>query len=1298
MKYIYTFFFFIFSCCTFASMIGKSLFNVELGEPSYEYKSTKGINTYILADTKDRTVLKREYPEYYNLRDFKTKQRFYRVHIPVILTPNFGSLPKTVNISYSFTFESIYRKRENNLKTTVKKIINTPFKWKRVPVSVGVKTEWILTSDWMVESDKEIWDNCKVLVEDSFGKLKIANQASKSDHWSQPLVNLYFPFFIASWSEQKGFEGRWLDETFPEFIYREVSGNEKFKSCSVQVFSSDSDSPSCGTLDTKDLSKLFVDLQKNWKNPYKDKYVYTNLWKNSAWAVKLRKIADPKLKAAVLSRICLEHPNDSDAAELLLKQLSINNDSEKAGRVYVKCKKKWPQWSEYWFEIYLSSVKNEPTRRALLMSSLRDNPKSGFALKKLTLSLIKDKRTGPAKRLANTWESIEPSNIFVYSAQVEIAKLNENEENLRKAYSQAIRFALPTKTNVILNGVGYDSYVKGCNLLEAGKVETALRYFRKTLTVTNSTACYLRIGDAYLKAKLASPAIQSFKKALELSPDNPGALAGIARTYIRHAKSSSAKIYQKRLEKIISPIIKKEITKKNWTNAIALTKYILDVYPDSQVMLQSYIRSLIHLGLYDQASEELYKISDNKQYATRINMIWAELITAIYCDKSVLVLSKNKINWLKLAVEAWEKVSKLSPGITVSYLEQALLELEMGNNYRAYINLKKCYKKNPSPELAVWIADICLQSAFENPDKILPDNSSKTFAAEAMLFYNKANEAADTKFFSPGTGIGLYRSAKIESKSGADYNAYLRKALRLFPASPELRAVQIKAYATAGAIAPALWEPYTNTFESLRSSNHEILKCLEKIYKLRKIGDFEILKKEALNKIFWNNIFYNNINNKIEVQNPAKIYSIGNQAGFRFVLKKHIFIQPAGAYEWFAFRSKYTSGDLKSGRTLWWKKHLLLADAYKKLKLAFSSTQNKTGEIAVCHAAVSRDYGYSFILDESDSASVYNNELRRIYYLPASSRAKLRSQNYYNSPAFRLGQLDINVPATSVLISNILPPCESSGILAYPPEVSRYYFSEAVTENFLPDYLQDFLMLPNKNIEFTCVKVNDFSLPVDTDFKILRTEKSPRQKKSSCEFSDEGLKIHQSPENDSSLWKGTVVIPLMSKNEIPRMDSFFNKSIKGQIRDINIATTKLKSDNPPAFSFVFTPSPAYRSYKNWNDESTTIEIEWKNSSNAVMRLFVKSYQREKGLLYNNPGVKIGEKNIITPVDIEIEINKSKINVWATPVNATNSTKTISTIHKLSEFAWLRGIYFSIQTKACSSPIDYKIKTFYFGEE
>ena len=99
-----------------------------------------------------------------------------------------------------------------------------------------------------------------------------------------------------------------------------------------------------------------------------------------------------------------------------------------------------------------------------------------------------------------------------------------------------------------------------------------------------------------------------------------------------------------------------------------------------------------------------------------------------------------------------------------------------------------------------------------------------------------------------------------------------------------------------------------------------------------------------------------------------------------------------------------------------------------------------------------------------------------------------------------------------------------------------------------------------------------------------------------------------------------------------------------------------------------------------------------------MRLFVKSYQREKGLLYNNPGVKIGEENIITPVDIEIEINKSKINALATPVNTTNSTKTISGIHKLSEFAWLRGIYFSIQTKACASPIDYKIKTFYFGAE
>jgi len=1248
-------------------MVGKPLFNIKIGEPSYEYKSVKGINSYILADTRIHTVFKKEYPEYYNLQEFKAKQRFYRVHLPITLTPNFGNLPKTVDLSYSFFFNSIYKERTGKSTSIKRTPISFPFKWEKVPISAGGITEWFLTSEWMVESDKEIWNNSELLIEDSSGNLKIVKQPGKNDRWSTPLVDLYFPFSITYWSDRSGFDNRWTDTIFPEFIYREVKGNEVFDSCNVQVFASNSDSPSCGTLDVKDLSKLFNRLKNKWKNPYENKYVYTNLWKTSSWAAKYKKIVEPKLKAAFLSRICLEFPNDSDAAELLLKQLAINEDSEKAGRIYVRCKKKWPKWSEYWFKIYLSSVKDEPTRRALLMSFLREYPYSGFALNKLSYSLIKDERIGPAKHLTDKWESIEPSNIYVYSAQAEIAKLEDNEDKLQLAYSQAIRFTLPAKTNISFNSSGYNLYVRGYNLLKAGDTGKALRYFRKALTITNSVACYLRIGDTYLKIGLTASAIKSYKKALSLSPDHPGALSGIIRSYKKVKDSHSEKTYQKRLVNIISPLAREVISKKDWTNAVGLAKYVLDVYPDSQFMQETYIRSLIHLGLFDKASENLYKATWNRKFDIHINALWGELATAIYRDKSVLVLSKNKISWLKLAIEAWKKTSKLSPKYSVPYLEQALLNSEMGNNYQAYLALKKCYKKKPSPELAVWIANVCLQEADKNPGISLPNNSSKTFAAEAMHYYNKANELVATKFFSPETAAGLYRAAKYESKSGADYNAYLRKALRVFPASPELRATQIKAYADAGALAPALWAPYTNTFENLRSSNYDILSCLEKVYKLRKINDIEIQKKEALNKIFWSKVFYDNISNKREIQGHPKMYTIENQSGFHFVLKKHIFIQPGGAYEWFAFRSKYTSGDLKTGKTLWWQKHLLFADAY-------------------C-----RDHGYSHTSNDDDPASVYSSELRRVFYLPATARTKLHSQGYYSSPAKQLKKLGIKDK-----ISHILPPCNSSGISAFPPKVRRYYFSKNVVEKLLPVYLQDFLPMSDKNKEFSQVKVNNFSLPTDQDFKIIWYEKTPRQKKSSCEFSDTEFIIHQTSEKLSPLWKGTGIIPLISKNEIPRVDNFFDKTLINKIEGINIATANLHSGNPPVLSFTFTPSPAYQSYKNWNDESLVLEIEWQDSSNAVLRIYVKSYQRKDGLLYNNPGVKIGEKKIITPVDIDVKIDSSKINVIAEFGGTTNSTRTIiSKIHKLSEFAWQRGVYFSIQTKACNNPIDYKIKDFSF---
>jgi len=1293
-------FFILFSSCVSALMTGKPIFNIELGDPGYEYKSVKGINSYVLANTKQHSVGERTYSEYYNLQDYKAKQRFFRVHIPVKITPNFSNKPKTVDLAYSFSFESIYKKKEDNHTVTKKSTVNYPFKWEKIPVANGAVTEWILSSEWMVQSDKSIWDNCDVLVVNKAGKMKIAKQADEDDRWSIPLVDLYFPFPITYWLTQKGFNGQWKDESFPNFVYRDVKGNEILLNCNVQVFSSGDSDPSCGTLKLKDLRKLFDNLKKGWTNPYKDENIYTNLWKISSWAEKYGKIVEPKLKAAFLSRICMQFPNDSDAAELLLKQLAINKESEKAGRVYVKCKKKWPLWTEHWFKLYLASVQDKLTRRVLLIAYKREHPDSAFAYEKIAQSLIKDNRPRLAKRLLDTWCSIEPSNIYVYAAYADVAKLNDNEDEMKSSYSQAIRYAIPTKTNNFLIGDGYDFYIKGCNLLEADKIESALRYFRKTLTFTNSTACHLRMGDAYLKIGVIPSAIKSYKNALSLSPEHPGALSGIARAYNRVKNSTSQKPYQKKLEIVISPLVKKEILKKNWTNTISLSKYVLDVYPDSRIMMQAYVRSLIHLGLYGQASEMLYKISDSKRSDIRMNMLWAELITAVYNDKSVLILSDDKIDLLNLAVEVWKKISKSSPAFSAAYLEQAILNLQIGNYPHAYLAFKKCYKISPSPELAVWIADICLQMADKYQNRTLPDDSSKTYSAEAINFYNKANKSADNNFFSPEVCIGLYRSAKHESKSNADYNAYLRKALRVFPASPEVRAAQIKAYADADATAPALWVPYTNALENLRSSNYQVLSCLEKIYNSRKIPESKMLMKAALIELFWSEIIFNNINSKRELASNTKIYSIENRSGYRFVLKKHIFIQPGSAYEWFALRSKYSSADLKTGKTLWWQRHLLIVDAYRKLKEAFNSADNKTGEVAICYAAVKRDYGYSFMVDENNPSSAYNNELIRVFYLPVNSSPNLKSRRFYGYDARRLESMEIRVPPVHELISKILPPCKNSGSLALPPIVRQFYFSKNVTEKLLPVFLQDLLPALDKNEAFRKVEVNGFSMPKDNKFKIVWLEKSKRQRNSKCEFSEDGLTIHQQPEKDNdSSWKGASVTPLISNNEVPRSDSFFKNSFSGQIQGISIATANLNVGNPPALTLIFTPDIIYKPYKNWNDENLTLELTWNNLSNALLKTFVKSYRINDGLLYDNPGVKIGEKEIITPADLSIEINKSQINIFAKSAGVSNGFKKIITAsHNLSNFAWRRGVYFSIQSKACPGPIEYKIKDFYFGEE
>ena len=1283
--YLYLFFF---TGIVIAVNFGKPLFDVKVGDPRYEYKSVRGVNSYVIADRKKRVVLKKDYYEYYNLNSYKTKQRFFRVHIPITLTPNLGDLPESVNIIYSFSFDSIYKIKEENKTVMHKKEIRFPYKWEQIPLTLAGKTEWTLTSEWMVQSDKDIWDNGDFIVETDSGVIKIVSQPPIKARSVQPLVTLYFPFTISYRSQQNGFNGKWQETVFPKFIYRKVEGNEVYSGCKFQILSARDDVSPCGSLDAKELKRLFENLKTEWKNPYTNSFVFTNLWEAKSWARQLKKIAAPKLKAAFLSRICITNPDDSDAADLLLSQLVALNEIEKASRVYAKCTKRWPQWSEHWFKNYMPVINNELTRRALLMSHLRAHPKSGFALKELTFSLLKSERLRAAEKLAKKWRAIEPSNIFVYASFAQIAEKNDNEDDAARAYSQAIRYAIPPQTNRCAIGAGYAYYLKGNNFLKAGKTDTALRFFRKYLTFTNSASAHLKTGDAYKNAGLKTSAVKSYKQTLQLSPNHPGALAGLIRSY---KKSNTIKFYQKKLEKVLVPLIQKQIKKNNLTNALELAKFLLDVYPNSLQTKEIYIRALIHLELYEQASAELYKIHGNKRFAICENALWAELLTAMHKDKSVLLLCKEKIDLAASALQAWKRVASLSSENSVAYLEQALLYLEKENYEQAYLALKKCYKKHRLPQLAEWIANICLHIAEKSKYRTLPNDASKTFGAEAVSFFKLANANAVSGFFSPSTAAGLFRAAKIESKSGADFNAYLRKGLRAFPSSPELRALQINLFADAGATAPKLWAPYTNTFENLRPQNHYILSCLEKIYKLREVPENIIIKRKCLNNIFYAKNFYKNINGNLELFGNRKVFTIERKSGFRLLLKKHIFIQPPDAYEFFALRSKYTAGDLKNGKTLYWKKHLLCAEAHKIIKDAFSVEESKTGEVAVCYAAVRRDLARRYMLEENDPATVYSYSLIRDYFLPIKSRPKLRSQKYYSSPANTLKNYNINVPSVDQLITGFEIPPNSCGASAYPPSLRKYFYYQSVTDKILPDMLKEYLPSNGDAPKYTYIKTDKFSLPRNNDFKIITEEKNAKQKNSSCILNDKGLVIHQAPGSRTGKWSGVILTPLISKNEVPVFNNFFKKNLKLEISGASVSSANIVDCNRPFLSIVLTPALPKKTSEFYDDECLTFQFSWKNLTNAFLKIYSKTYSAENGFMFGNAGVLLCERKIITPADLKIKISKSKINLEARVSDSTNAPAArISVEHKLSEFAWQNGAFLSIQTKACEHPVDYKI--------
>ena len=935
--------FFLIFISTKSFAVGGSSVSVSTGAPQTEFSNTIVPQTFVLADSRNRSSGKYRFREFYNLKTFDTNHRLFRVHIPLKIISKQLNGSKVISILYSFNYKYEFYRTTAEGKEHIKRSEVFPVKWEEIPLSDSGITEWMLTSEWMVKSDRELWDPDKGgFAESSDGSFRQAKTARESDRSFTSISDIYFPFKLSYWNESKGVLEKFPEIIFPDLFFREVKGNETFSGVNLEVFAGGLKESSSGNIDLNSLHYLVKNITNGWENPYLKKNSYSNNFLEKSWAIQYKKIAGEKLKAAFLARIFLTAPEDSDAADLLLKTLVAQKENEKANRIYLQCKKRWPEFSEYWFKQYSQCIDDKITHRAAVMAFRQEFPESGFALSKLVNSLIESERWSSAKTLQRLWAEKEPSNIFAYVAASKIAEANNDKKTVKNSLCRIAWlvncFSEAEKPQPYKNTKAYELYLKAINLLKTEKYNQALSFLRKSIENNQDfVPAYIAMGEIYLNIKILGSAIRQFQEAFKFEPENPAVLSGMIRS------SKNNLIYQKKLWSVLKREIIIEKNKGNWTNALNIAKYALPLLTEKLFVSSaiSYAESLIKLKLYEDASVLLYKLSDQYPENPKVNYLWGEFSHELSKNPNLLVLVDNPVGWNNKSIDAFNAVLKHKSKSIKAYAQLAILHLEGGFLEKAYENLIKCYLFSPSPDLALWIADICLLEALKSPYAVIPSQPQKKYLDVSKEFYNKVSLIGKQRYklknsFFPVTGEGILKASRISKSKGSEPKPILRRYLELFPEFPELIAEKIKLHTETETAAPIIWIPYTNMLTVLRPCHYEVLSVLGNLYNQRKLKkeEVETLINLAVTILKWDDFYFSEISTKYEYQQPPEIYTLEKKRDFRFVLKKQLFLNPVPAYNWYAIRSKYEKLDLINGRTKWWKRRLLVKTALDILKKA----------------------------------------------------------------------------------------------------------------------------------------------------------------------------------------------------------------------------------------------------------------------------------------------------------------------------------------------------------------------------
>lgn len=246
---------------------------------------------------------------------------------------------------------------------------------------------------------------------------------------------------------------------------------------------------------------------------------------------------------------------------------------------------------------------------------------------------------------------------------------------------------------------------EGANLLAAGKIDEAIKAFKKALKLDNKiVAAHFNLGLAYIQKEDTKNAISHFKETIVLKPNDFEAYNNLGNLYMGQNKLDQA-LYCFQKATAINPYLAEGfynlgvayMSKGQYLEAIKSYKISLKIYPQNSIVLNNIGVTLEKIGKADQ-SVAYYKkaLKINPENSMSLVNVGANLI---------FINPKQAATFFKRAIE-------VDPSIETAYYNLGVCLRILGDTTGSIENFEKALELNPdfSPtygQLYHQVRDIC---------------------------------------------------------------------------------------------------------------------------------------------------------------------------------------------------------------------------------------------------------------------------------------------------------------------------------------------------------------------------------------------------------------------------------------------------------------------------------------------------------------------------------------------------------------------------------------------------------------